>query len=411
MKRLSLLFSAEFFFASFLLAGYFKGGIPWFPMDITIFCLIVTIGFALFKILKNPKITKQSIISVLMFSMFTIIIIISNLITDSEIYATEKTIRYLVITTWSFLGVYVLIDSKSSLEKFLKSLILISFIVSLVGFKDLIISLLDGTYNGTIFVMNTDYLALGRTVGSGLILLISFKWFDNIRLSKTSIVMSIVMAIVILFSGGKMPLISVAISLLIINNLATKITHNKKIIINKGVRRLTCLFIVVIIFLVIIALKGEFNDLFWRMKSLFGGSDESALARISLYKTAIQMIKQSPLIGTGWASFPLFYYGMDKKVYPHNIFLEVFSELGILGIIVLILLLLYGVYHGFNKFKKKYKGYNNIQLAIIGGFLFFFLNANTSGDITDNKILFTFIALITNSLMINKIEEDKIKPY
>lgn len=405
MKKMSLIFSAEFFFAAFLLAGYFKGGIPWFPVDITLFCLFITLVFAVVKLFSNPRFPKQTLISTGLFAVFTIIILMSFLYTESVVYANEKTIRYLVITSWSFLGVYVLIRDTKSLMKFINSIILISFIVSIVGLHSIVTNLLAGTYIGRVFVMDTDYLALGRTVGLGLLLLISLKWFDSQKSTKISNIMILIMAFVLLFSGGRMPLLGMIASLLALMILATKVTSSKKVIINKGVKRLSRFLVLGLIVLIPVYMSGKFNDIFLRISGLFSGEDEASLVRLTLYKTALKMIAENPLIGTGWASFPLYYYGMDYKVYPHNIFLEVFSELGIFGFIILTSILMYAVYYGLIKFKKRYKKFNNIQFSIIGGFLFFLLNANTSGDITDNKILLTFTALLTISTTINNVKE------
>lgn len=406
MKKISFIFSAEFFFAAFLLAGYFKGGIPWFPIDITIFCLLVTGVFGVKRLMNNPRILKQMVVSISLFAAFTAIILISYLLTDSVAYANEKTMRYLLITAWSFIGVYVLINDKASLLKFIKSIILIAFIVSLVGFNDLISNWRAGTYNGTIFVMDTDYLALGRTVGLGLVLLVTTQWFSNQRsYKKTTMAMIIIMAVVILFSGGKMPLMSTMLTFFIITILATRFISKGKLVVNKGVFRLTVLSIIGTLLLLPVYLSGAFDNIFTRISSFFDGGDTSTLMRVVLYQTAIDMIKENPIFGTGWASFPLYFYDKDIKVYPHNIFLEVFSELGVFGLLFLVLLIMYAIFQGVIKYKKMNHKFNNIQLAIIGGFIFFLLNANTSGDLTDNKILLTFVALMTISIRININEE------
>lgn len=406
MKKISLLVSGEFFFVAFLLAGYFKGGLPFIPIDITLLCLFISAVFAIKKLYGNQSMTKQTWISLLMFSILILIILVSYLVTDSVIYANEKMVRFIAITSWSFIGVYALIKDKQSLEKFINSIILIAFLVSAVGIIELIDTLKSGGYNGTIFVMNTDYLALGRTVGLGLVLMIGSKWFNDKRLSTTNMLTTLVMLVVIVFSGAKMPLIATIASLLFIIFLATRVFSNK-ILVNRGVYKLTGLFVISIISMMLINETGLLGNVFRRLGSLFAGGDESTLMRIILYGVSFEMIKSSPVLGSGWASFPLYYNGIDVKLYPHNIFLELFSELGIVGLLSFLMMLIYAVYHGFIVFKKRYIRYNNLQLAMIGGFVFFLFNANTTGDITDNKILFTFIALLTISNSTNKTDSEK----
>lgn len=405
LKMSKLIFSAEFFFAAFLLAGYFKGGIPWFPIDITIFCLIITLGLSSLKLLNNFKISKPSIKSIFLFLVFTTFILLSYSQTKSVNYANEKLLRYLIITSWSYLGVFVIIKSKKSLIKFFDSIVLISSIVSMVALYELVIRISSGTYVGTIFIMDTDYLALGRTVGLGLVILIATYWFGNQKNKILSIFMPILMTIVILFAGGRMPLIALVLSLLVMMILATSVNKNKKLVINKGVFKLVTLFGIAFLFLLPFYLNGTFDDFFWRIQSIFAGGDAGAFARLSLFRTANRMFQINPFLGTGWASFPLYYYGIDQKVYPHNIFIEIGSEMGIFALLSFVFFIAYALYIGIIKYKKVYGNFNNIQLAIIGGFVFFFLNANTSGDITDNKILFTFISLLTISKTYNKYED------
>lgn len=405
-KMFNLVFSIEFFFAAFLLAGYFKGAFPWVPIDITLVCLGITGLLCVRRIIKLKKINKNSWIAIIIYAMLSVIIFLSFVNSDSVIYAREKFIRFSIITSWSFLGVFIIIKDKESLIKFFKSIIVISFLVALAGFKTLVQNLISGTYVGTIFVMDTDYLALGRTVGLGLIVLIGCVFFSKEKVKLIHKLMAIIMAMVLFGAGGKMPLISTIITLFLLFILSIKYDKRNKVIkYSKGVKLLFGFFTIGICIVIGIALSGKMDDFFWRLQSLFAGQDESTLMRVVLYKTAIEMIKVNPLIGVGWATFPLYYYGMDKKVYPHNILLEVFSELGVIGFITLLALIVFAAYCGFKRYKEKHTKYNNLQLAIIGGFAFFLLNSMSSGDITDNKILFTFIALLVKSVYINKLDD------
>lgn len=99
------------------------------------------------------------------------------------------------------------------------------------------------------------------------------------------------------------------------------------------------------------------------------------------------MFQDNPVLGKGIGSFSINYRGEDIRDYPHNIILETASELGIVGLSVLFLLLLYGILNA-------YKNDNLLCYSVFLCFVFMFLNANVSGDFNDNRLLFTFLALL-----------------
>ncbi len=69
---------------------------------------------------------------------------------------------------------------------------------------------------------------------------------------------------------------------------------------------------------------------------------ESGQSRIALYTGTTQLLKQSPVVGLGLASFADKFEEVrvgeftEKLIYPHNIFLNFWSETGIIGLIALV---------------------------------------------------------------------------
>jgi O-antigen ligase len=62
-------------------------------------------------------------------------------------------------------------------------------------------------------------------------------------------------------------------------------------------------------------------------------ADASALERKNAYREAVDMFLKSPIFGQGYNSYPQ----ITGIIYPHNIFLEVASELGLFGISLLLI--------------------------------------------------------------------------
>ncbi|MEM2164053.1 MAG: hypothetical protein QXR62_06520, partial [Candidatus Bathyarchaeia archaeon] len=82
------------------------------------------------------------------------------------------------------------------------------------------------------------------------------------------------------------------------------------------------------------------------------------------------------------------------RLYPHNIILELGAELGLIGVLIFAMmigmafaksLVTLGAQRGFGKIATRY-------LLVVCCFTL--LNAMVSGDINDNRILFTSVALL-----------------
>lgn len=111
--------------------------------------------------------------------------------------------------------------------------------------------------------------------------------------------------------------------------------------------------------------------------------------RIKMWKTAVKMIKDHPILGVGngnyvslygeyVARYPELMYYHNTRFPSHNSYLKVQSELGILGIIFFITILV-GAFNKLKKFistekegfyKVFYKGF------LISGIVFLFMNAS-----------------------------------
>ncbi len=115
--------------------------------------------------------------------------------------------------------------------------------------------------------------------------------------------------------------------------------------------------------------NGKEKDEVIHQDIIQGGGD-----RIYLWKSSVKMIKDYPLFGIGIGNFNQVYIGQNyispyanekNLVSPHNIYLHVFTESGLLGEIPFLFLLGYMVYYLVNSFKKG----NKIALGILLGYM------------------------------------------
>ena len=100
-------------------------------------------------------------------------------------------------------------------------------------------------------------------------------------------------------------------------------------------RKFTLVGIIISIFLILFT--PSLKNYFWQKATL---SDFSGQIRKEMWQETLQMLKQKPILGAGLSGYQKAVTPYHKKsyieiyLYPHNIFLNFWSELGIAGLIV-----------------------------------------------------------------------------
>ncbi|MCF2132036.1 O-antigen ligase family protein [Strepomyces sp. STD 3.1] len=412
---MSLLFkfiiSGEMFFALFLLAGYFKEAFQ-LPIDLTAAFFVLSILVAIKRLIRTllinkanyrkKLISKKIITHFVLFLLLFGFILFSNFYTLGSNYSIQKTLKFSTLTTWAFLGVYFLINNKTNLRNFLKSLAIISLVMALYT-----VSGLKGNSDptgGFTSVAGDNYLGLGRASGLGALIFISlYVTANSTKIKRLLSICSVLIIITaLLSSGSRMPLISFIIVLLIVFFASFKIRKGL-IHVKKGTGYFLALLGLGIVSILSLASTGAFDTVIRRVSILFTetGGGTSAEGRLERYETAYEVWTNHPFFGTGIGSFPLHFSGLDAAGYPHNIILEFLSELGLIGLLIFTLFILYPIYILIRKGKTTSVFLHSEILTVLFCFMFLFLNACTTGDINDNRLLLTFNSLILISLILH----------
>jgi O-antigen ligase len=120
-----------------------------------------------------------------------------------------------------------------------------------------------------------------------------------------------------------------------------------------------------------------------------GSSSGSGGERVGLYRTTLAALPKQPLLGSGIGSWSTFYYGSDQRNYPHNLFLEIAFEEGLVGFTAfLALLLLVGL--------SLYRMIGDSQLHFLAlglVVLYCVIISLFSGDLDDNRLLWLWIGV------------------
>jgi O-Antigen ligase len=108
--------------------------------------------------------------------------------------------------------------------------------------------------------------------------------------------------------------------------------------------------------------------------------EQYTAGRTDLYRSAYQFGLAAPVLGQGLAAFP----ARGLGVYPHNLFLEVFAEGGVIGLSLLCLTLAAGTIAMFRR-RARSDG------ATVGGFVLMLVASQFSGDLYDSRAVFAFL--------------------
>ncbi len=142
---------------------------------------------------------------------------------------------------------------------------------------------------------------------------------------------------------------------------------------------------------------GVLSRTLFRLSLLFSDDKGASVgARIGYIEKSIKFISDKYILGYGIGSFTVVTTGVDERGYPHNIILEVWFELGMVGLIVFVCFLLSCAF-----------AIKNASLYGMIIFLYLMLNALKSSSLTDLRIMFGVLAVVTLYGGMNLTHSDK----
>ncbi|MCS7232322.1 MAG: O-antigen ligase family protein [Elusimicrobiota bacterium] len=394
----------EIYFALYLTAGIYKAdprlGFLSNFLDLTIFFEILTLLGIIFLVLKRKiNVIPISIRILGVYILFISLGIIGLLYTPAPGYGTDKILRFLFITSPGFFISLILFKNRETYKRFMSIFIILAIIMTL----DIITGGLSPGQIGFGTALGSNYLAVGRISGIALLYSMSFLLLNRKFLSKMLFFLILVIFIFNMFiSGGRGPLLALGLSIFLISMyLLTQFKFkDKDLVIEKRKAKFFYLILNICFssLIVILIFKSYFETIFFRLSLLERLSGESIEERLRLYETAIKSIDNAFnfIFGWGIGGFSALYKGHDElRIYPHNIFLEIISELGFLGLFSFLIILIHSLSTAFNNLKiSKTEEDFFLSLSYISGLFFMLFNSSFSGDINDNRLLFVFLGLV-----------------
>lgn len=378
--------------------GFIQKSMPLFEsIDYTlILAVFLWTGLGIQFLKGRLHIPKWSMKLIITFLFFLIALTFSGLYTPSYNYGILKIIRFIVFGSTMFLAPLVIIRQSSDSIQLFRYFKVLAGVIVLYMIGQLIYLAVTGgllSYVVRVTLLEANPIQVGRILsivaGMIIILIIRQKGPNRVLLG----IMLVMILITVVSTGSRGPLVSLFGGVFLYFLLfETKFRS----------RSISYFLTTVILVSLLIYLLPE--NLTYRYLQASQGDivvTQTGVERISTIATRLNMWRmsidswisniQNATVGLGAGGFSSLFIWRDFRWYPHNIFMEILVELGLVGITLIFALFVFSVQE---ILRCRIQGRFTKHTAFwIVAFVIMFLSAQFSGDINDNRILFMLLTI------------------
>jgi O-antigen ligase len=354
-----------------------------------------------FYVFKNKKFYIYKNKYLYFFLFFWFFLILSSLLSQNIILSLKTSLLYIRIAIFALLISYLINNNKKILILFYYFLFFSFLALNIDGyFQYFKGSNLLGYVGHPVRISSffEDELILGSYLVRLLPLFLALFFIKKNKSYLEIILFSITLvltSLLILFSGERASLAFYLVASIFLIILLNKFLYYRLAIF------IVSIFLISFFILKDSDLKNRFIEspienigIKNNKKNLFSPEHES------LFKTAWNIFLENPILGTGPKTFrlecknPTYATGvMPCQNHPHNFYIQLLSETGILGFLCLFSLFLYIVFVSikhliFKIFKKIYL--SNYQISLFAGLLITVWPLTTNGDFFTNNLMIIY---------------------
>jgi len=392
---MKLLMSYEFLLSLFVFSGLYKGYpiMTGLPVDLTVVLGVCSVVTALLMLAsRRVRLTRHRVALVVIGLLFFAWMTLSALWSTDLQVAMHKGTVMLPTVVITFLGcVLIVCSSEQRCERFINSIVLLAVVQTVV----VVIAYLDQRSIDGLILASGDYLGSGFLIGIAWTSVYSRIVFGKLpprgRIVGTALLLLWGTANMLL--GGKQNLLGMALVTgwsIIAQGLAG----------DSLLRAGRALALVVVLSSAILfgqhMAVGRGRSLptvyrLWDAITNFGSSSSSQ-ARISLMTQAWEGWLLRPVFGHGLGSFGPDTCGGGTDVYPHNIFLEVLYEAGLVGFVALVSFVGLSI----RALRRNRDGRNDtLRMSAVLMFAFAMLTMMVSNTYADARGFFAVLGLLS----------------
>jgi O-antigen ligase len=328
------------------------------------------------------------------FVFFAMIVAASYLYTPAPEYGGVKLIRFLLIGTFFLLAPLYLIREEEDFRHFALTFVLFAILQSFLLFVRV------GQVSASPEDADVTRIGAGWLVAMAILLLLFYRVVLSSFWRKTLIIFALPCLIGgLIASASRGAVFSVALASII---LAFKVSRGRKKI---GVAA-------VLVFVMICAAgafyflrgmgNGKYSEKLSELIALSQGQETygSGGERLAFYAAALREIPQRPLQGIGVGGWSVYYYGIDARRYPHNLFLEISVEEGLIGVLGFCIFL-WAIWRA----NRELWEITGVHFAVLSGLLIFALTSSMfSGDLDDDRLLWLWSGMVLAMLHFARVQ-------
>lgn len=293
--------------------------------DPVIYILFPILLRTILDILTGKKIKPHiSFKEILWFASFSLIITANIYRVTSlnwDAYSFQKIITFLIQDFSLFFIICLSINNLKTFDKYLKYLVII--LITAMFFNFLGVSIEGAAYHGWYFVAKgTPVRAI--SFGMGLLALFALSLWRTNTNKKMAVFIFVPSIVFMILANERSPVISFLISIVLVfcYDIFIKKTYS---MFNQKYLAIIGLFVLAIILITAFFPKHMYSRYSFPLYSI--------QERVNFLQAGKILSLQSPIIGNGPNSFAITYSGSDIDFSPHNVFLEILAEFGLIGLI------------------------------------------------------------------------------
>jgi hypothetical protein len=310
-------------------------------------CALVVLVEGLLTIsgVKKPQLSERFAgqgAAIIAYFAFVVVAGISLFYAEAPSLGYPKLARLVVISTLLFIAPLLLVKKEQDFEQFLKMFVLLSTVAAV---KTIFL-----VFHPDPNVTDITLIDEGQAIGIAILVLV----FYDLRGKHRSRILKLCLPLLgagLLATAARGPIICTCFALLVGTGVRSGFDSRvRKLLIAIPVMAVVAA-VAIFWFQRLSTANQRFGEKELEIKTMFSGSvdpAQSAGMRIQYYKTALGSFSRRPFFGWGIGGWAVVQYGYSQgqtdegafqTEYPHNIFLEVAVEQGLLGFAALISLL------------------------------------------------------------------------
>lgn len=364
---------AEVALALFFLVGLIKGdpNLPSPPVDLTVFVAGVVIAATAVRLIRGHR---ELVLprEYLFYVPLVALMILSLAYTPDRGAGLDKTLRFLCLTSIGIVAPFVIFDSITKIRRFM--------VTMLIGGVGLGLNSLTQLSGSDRLVspsgLNTE-LGLACAVAIVILWTLLFPEWPMFKRILAYPVIG-VLAVALVGSGARTANVSAALCVILGAFLCRKLWSDLIVAGSLGVLALPFVWIP----------QASYDYL----ASLTRPHDAMDTRR-DLMALGVRMFGEHPLFGVGIQGFRFHSPNPLTYNFPHNVFLELGSELGICAVLAYLGLLVFSFIQIFRELRRGPGAKRNVAVTTLMLMIMLTLEAMVSGDINDLRLMWCVLGL------------------